>query len=39
MEEVKMCPVCRPMNLNCGISGIQTQSPNGNYQRGEESAG
>lgn len=23
------------MNLNCGISGIQAQSPNGNHQRGE----
>lgn len=33
---LRKCPVRthrRPMNLNCGISGIQTQSPNGNYQR------
>lgn len=31
----------RPMNLNCGLSGIQTQSSNGNYQRslGGEIAG
>ena len=36
VEGVKKCPVRthrRPMNLNCGISGIQTQSPNGNYHR------
>lgn len=25
---------CGPCDLNCGISGIQTQSPNGNYQGG-----
>lgn len=30
---------CRLMNLNCGISGIQTQSPNGNYQRKGERRG
>ncbi len=36
VEGVKKRPVrthCRPMNLNCGISGIQTQSSNGNYPR------
>ena len=42
VEGVKKCPVRthrRPMNLNCGISGIQTQSPSGNYQRGEGGEG
>lgn len=29
----------RPRNLDCGISGIQTQSPNGNYQGGERRRG